>query len=135
VPVATRDLITVNLEDGSSGHEQSGRRTAVVIKAISDGRFPILVVVPTSSQLDKFPVGHLNYPRLRRGAGNKAAEGAFPGWPGLDSESVVVLDQIRSIDPNDAGRGVRVVGRLSNDEFKPLMSSLIRMLGVSVQSR
>lgn len=91
----------------------------------------MIVVAPTTSKVDQFAKGHLNYPRLPQGAGAIPAEGASPGFRGLDQESVVLLDQVRSIDPEDTDRSIKVIGRLEMDAFRQVMTQFIKMMGVT----
>ena len=128
--VATADLISLNLDDGSEGHEQRGVRRAVVLKTLKEGRFIVLVVAPTTSKIANFPLNHPYYPRLPKGTGSKPPQGSEPGFPGLDLDSVVLLDHVRSVDPDDPERQVVIVGRLSPQVFLPILSNFAVMMGL-----
>ncbi|MBT9587623.1 type II toxin-antitoxin system PemK/MazF family toxin [bacterium] len=101
-----------------SGREQEGRRPAVIL-AVPTGklRFPVVILVPLTTQEGAW-VGEnpTVYPTIRRGAG------------GLPLPSVVLLDQIRSVDARRIGG---YLGCLSGQDFSPITSGVRGLIGQS----
>ena len=96
------------------GHEQEGSRPAVVVAVpIGPTRFPVVLVVPLTTQArewtDRNPA---LYPRLDAGSG------------GLIHPSVALLDQVRAVD---ARRLATYLGTLSRAAYAPIHRGL-RML-------
>ena len=98
------------------GREQEGLRPAVVVGTPESPRFPVSIVVPLTTRggswAERSPV---LYPKLLAGSG------------GLQRDSVVLLDQVRSLD---IGRVRGYLGSLETDEFHPIQSGLRRMFGL-----
>lgn len=114
------DIVTVNLPGHvPPGHEQIGSRPALVVGMPSmtgPTRYPTLMIAPLTSKVgpwsDSNPV---LYPLLRSGMG------------GLSRDSVVLLDNVRGLDE---ARIVVRRGRLSQDDYLPIMEGLFAMLDV-----
>ncbi|MFP5501427.1 MAG: type II toxin-antitoxin system PemK/MazF family toxin [Candidatus Sericytochromatia bacterium] len=89
------------------GHEQEGRRPAVVVGVPSEPlRFPVVYIVPLTSQVGAWAGKNpMMYPVLP------------PGTGGLPLASVALLDQMRGVDV----RRVRdYLGTLRPDEYRPI---------------
>jgi mRNA interferase MazF len=116
------DLITARFpEHRPPGHEQQGYRPAVIVglpERLGLPRFPLVMVVPLTSyrSQDWAERAPELYPRL-------AARTA-----GLPSESIVLLEQLRSLDVE---RVSRYLGRLDSEAFTPIEEGLARMLARS----
>ncbi len=100
------------------GREQQGYRPAVVVglpEALGTPRYPVLPVVPlTTDRGQQWASASPDlYPRLAAGVGN------------LPQASIVLLDQVRSLDSN---RLRRYIGTLSPEEYQPIINGLQRML-------
>jgi mRNA interferase MazF len=100
------------------GHEQEGSRPAVVVglpDRAGEPRYPAVLVVPLTTQ---------------EGAWSRKAPGLYPriqaGAGGLPRPSVVLLDQLRSVD---ARRVSRYLGSLSEDEWRPIHAGLTQIFG------
>lgn len=87
-------------EHDPRGHEQEGLRPAVVLAVPSKARFPVLLVAPLTTDRGQpwAPAAPDLYPRLPKGTA------------GLPGDSIVLLDQARSID---ASRVRRWMGMLN----------------------
>jgi mRNA interferase MazF len=106
-------LVVVDL-DPTRGHEQRGRRPAVVVsdpEVSSDQRFPMICVVPVTSTSGK---GAL-YPVLSAGQG------------GLARRSFALIDQIRAISKS---RVRTVHGRIQREELDAIDKGLYLFLGL-----
>lgn len=101
------------------GTEQSGIRPVVVVAlpdAIGVPRYPMIVAAPMTTQLRAWvSASPALYPVLEAGVG------------GLIRPSAVMLDHLRGID---AERIVRPLGRLSDDDYRPIRAGLERMFGL-----
>jgi len=107
-------LVVVDL-DPTRGHEQSGRRPAIVIsdpEVSSDQRFPMICVVPVTSTPGK---GAL-YPLLA------------PGESGLVRKSYALIDQLRAVSK---ARVIRVHGRVALRELRAIDKGLYLFLGLA----
>lgn len=95
------------------GHEQQGYRPAVVVglPPNSAGRFPLVVVVPMTSDREQAWIQSAPDVYLPLGA----------GVGGLPANSVVLVDQLRAVD---VSRVPRQLGSLSADEYKPIKEAL-----------
>ncbi|AWT37831.1 type II toxin-antitoxin system PemK/MazF family toxin (plasmid) [Deinococcus actinosclerus] len=91
-------VLDVDFPD-QDGHEQFGSRPAVIVGVpplIAQGRFPGLIVVPFTSQVNDFDgLSEELYPMILAGSG------------GLTRDSIALLDQVRYIDAR------RILGQLS----------------------
>ena len=100
----------------SPGHEQIGLRPAVVVglpDSVATPRYPMLIIAPVSTRRGPWSLASPElYPELRAGAG------------GLPKDSIVLLDQIRSID---ARRIKGTFGRLDARDYEPLRLGLARI--------
>jgi len=100
------------------GTEQSGIRPVVVVAlpdALGVPRYPLIIAAPMTTQIKEWvSTSPALYPVLEVGIG------------GLTRPSAVMLDHLRGID---AERIVRPLGRLSNDDYKPIKTGLERMFG------
>jgi mRNA interferase MazF len=101
-------------EHDPRGHEQEGLRPAVVLAIPSKARFPVLLVAPLTT--DRGQPWALAAPEL------------YPRLPGrsagLPTDSIVLLDQARSID---AARVRRLLGSLENEAFGSIRSRWLAM--------
>jgi mRNA interferase MazF len=103
------------------GREQQGYRPAIVVgipQRLGPPRYPLLLVVPlTSNRQQSWAMDAPTlYPKLNAGDGN------------LPANSIVLLDQVRSIDST---RVVRYIGTLTVEQFKPMFDSLAKMMAPS----
>lgn len=91
------------------GHEQHGKRPAVLVSAVLNG---MLVVVPLTGNLKSLKFSHTL--SIVPSAKNK-----------LDSESVALIFQLKSIDKR---RAIQRIGRLDSSDQKQLNQILKDML-------
>lgn len=116
------DIILVTfLTQVPPGREQQGYRPAIVVgipQRLGIPRYPLLLVVPlTSNRQQSWAINTpALYPVLNAGDGN------------LPADSIVLLDQVRSID---SIRVVRYIGTLTLERFKPMFDSLEKMMNPS----
>lgn len=106
-------VVVVDL-DPTRGHEQKGRRPAVVVsdsEVSSDQRFPMICVVPVTTT----PGMGALYPTLAEGGS------------GLVRASYALIDQLRSISKT---RVVRVHGRVRPEELEAIDRGLYLFLGL-----
>ncbi len=106
------------------GHEQEGLRPVVVVgnpELVGHPRFPVLEVVPLTSFRGQEWVkkGNSLYPTLKAGIG------------GIPKDSVVLLDQIQTVD---VARVVAKVGELGKREMDRVHEGLKKILGFPVKS-
>lgn len=107
-------LVVVDL-DPTRGHEQRGRRPAIVVsdpEVSSDQRFPMICVVPVTSTPGK---GAL-YPVLA------------PGKSGLVRKSYALIDQLRAVSK---ARVLRAHGRVALGELHAIDKGLYLFLGLA----
>lgn len=100
------------------GREQQGYRPVIVVGlpgTLGTPRYPVLVVAPlTTDRGQQWAIASPNlYPRLAVGNGN------------LPQASIVLLDQVRSLDSNRLGR---YIGALTPEQYQPISDGLKRML-------
>ena len=122
-PLSPGDIVSAFFpENRPWGHEQQGRRPAVVV-GIPDAlggpaRFPMVVLVPlTRDRGQAWALANPDlYPRLSAGAGN------------LPEDSICLLDQVRAVDARRL-RGYR--GRLTAAQYRPLLNGLARLFGTA----
>ena len=102
------------------GHEQEGTRPAIVVgvpDTLGKPRFPVLVVVPLTSQLEEWAKNSPTlYPVLEVGAG------------GVDVPSVALTDQVRAVGVS------RITGRygtLTSVQLGPVKDALFKLLEMS----
>ena len=115
-----RDLIIVEFPSQvPQGHEQEGRRPAVILGVPNRSRFPTVIIAPFTRDTGqtwalKNPA---LYPPLPSGAG------------GLPLASIVMLDQIKAVDIN---RISRKLGRLTTDRYEPILEGVKTLLELDV---
>lgn len=110
------DIILINLPSHNPrGHEQEGIRPAAIIGVPpSDVRYPVVVVVPLTTQLGGWVTKNpLLYPIIQSGTG------------GLTQKSVVLCDQIRAVDIQ---RIVGYLGNLPSIEYIKVINGLKQIL-------
>jgi mRNA interferase MazF len=115
------DVITARFpEHQPQGHEQQGYRPAIIVglpERVGPPRFPLLMVVPLTT--------------YRGQAWAERAPDLYPRLPaqtaGLPSDSIVLLEQLRSLDSE---RVSRYLGRLSSEAFAPIQDGLAHMLAL-----
>ncbi len=98
------------------GHEQQGIRPAMVIAIPERARFPVLWVIPITTDREQpwlKSSSHL-YLRLSKGIG------------GLPANSVLLLDQLRSLDTK---RVKRFVGTVNQTLLQKVMHHCLQILG------
>jgi len=101
-------------EHDPRGHEQEGLRPAVVLAVPAKARFPVLLVAPLTTDRGQpwvLAAPEL-YLRLPQGSG------------GLPVDSIVLLDQARSID---AARVRWLLGTLEKKTFATILSRWLAM--------
>ncbi len=106
-------VILVNL-DPTVGHEQRGRRPAVLVSdpaVVADQRFPLLCLVPITAT----PGEGALYPQLP------------PGSSGLIKTSFALVDQLRSVDKR---RVRRVLGRVAEKDLAAIDEGLLPYRGL-----
>jgi mRNA interferase MazF len=111
-------VILVNLPSNSRGHEQEGQRPAIVVGLpMGEIRYPMVVVLPmttaTGQWVDRNPS---LYPCVKAGTA------------GLTRDSIVLLDQIRSIDMT---RISGYIGGLTTAQYQPIEISLKQLFRFS----
>ena len=110
------DVVFVYLPSHSpKGHEQEGRRPAVIVGVpLGNVRYPVAVVVPLTTQLGNWVKKHpALYPIIQAGTA------------GLPQKSVALCDQIRAVDIQ---RIIGYLGSLSIDEYLPIVDGVKRVL-------
>lgn len=113
--ITLADVLLVTLPSNSpTGYEQEGVRPAVVVGVPRNPvRYPVVIVVPLTTQTgpwaDRNPI---LYPRI------------LPGTGGLARASIVLLDQVRSVD---ARRVTAYLGTLKAEAFTPIQNGLFRL--------
>lgn len=103
-------------EHNPHGHEQQGLRPAMVLAIPERARFPVLWMIPITTDRGQVWVkssSHL-YIRLAKGTG------------GLPADSILLLDQLRSLDTK---RVKRFVGAISDTQFKHVIQRCLQVLG------
>ncbi len=101
------DVVWVNL-DPRAGHEQAGRRPAVVLSpAAYNGKVGLAILVPVTSQVKGYPF-----------------EVLLPA--GLPVSGAVLSDQVKSLDWVD--RGATLLGRLPDDVMAEIFGKLEALL-------
>lgn len=121
-PLSPKDVVSAVFPDHSpGGHEQQGRRPAVVVgtpDASGPVRFSMIVLVPLTRDLGQdWALANPDlYPRLPAGAGN------------LPEDSVCLLDQVRAVDARRL-KGHR--GRLAEAQYRPVRNGLARLFGTA----
>ena len=111
------DIVRVSLPSHQPrGHEQEGKRPVIVVGVPKgDVRYPVLLVVPLTTQIGQWANNNPRlYPQLKSGLG------------GLSQTSVALLDQVRSVD---ARRVISYLGSLTTEEYKPVQGRLQQILG------
>ena len=114
----TRDMVIVDFPSQvPQGHEQEGRRPALIIGIPKNPRFGAVVIVPLTRDTGQtWATKNPNlYPKLPTGTS------------GLPQASIVMLDQIRCLDLKRVGRQV---GQLTPEEYAPILEGLQSMLEV-----
>ena len=106
-------LIALPLND-PKGHEQEGKRPAIVV-GIPQGlpRYPVVIVVPLTTQSGPWAEKNPNlYRQLPAGAG------------GIPQASIALLDQIRALDVR---RVNAYLGSLEPEIFTPIRNNLLQL--------
>jgi mRNA interferase MazF len=103
-------LLVAFPEHDPQGHEQEGMRPALVLASPTGARFPVLLVAPMTTDRGQpwAAAAPWLYPRLAKGTA------------GLPADSIVLLDQARSVD---AERARRVLGALDAGVQKAVMAA------------
>ncbi len=112
------EIILVDLPSNQPpGREQEGRRPAIVVGLPTEPiRYPILLIAPMTTAIGNWVDSNsLMYPKL------------MIGTAGLTKNSVVLLDQIRSLDPH---RLVTYFGSLTNEQYQPVSEGIKALLRV-----
>jgi mRNA interferase MazF len=112
-------------EHDPRGHGQEGVRPALVLAVPPKPRFPVILAAPlTTDRAQPWVKEAPNlYPRLPGGAG------------GLPVDSILLLDQTRSID---AARVRRLLGTLNRKAFGPILENWVALFkgqGVSANPK
>lgn len=96
------------------GHEQAGNRPVVVVsQPPAPVRYPVLLIVPVTSQVGIWADANPGlYPRL-------------PGGAGIRSGSAALCDQVRSCD---ARRVLRYLGSLPPETFATILQGVAAAL-------
>jgi mRNA interferase MazF len=113
--LSSRDVILVALPGHiPRRHEQQGNRPVIVIGLPwGEVRYPMLIVVPLTTQTGLWSRQNPSlYPCLEAGVG------------GLPQPSIVLLDQLRSIDPR---RVLAYLGTLTPEQYIPIQSGLMQL--------
>jgi mRNA interferase MazF len=115
-PLKCGDIVFVNLPSHNpKGHEQEGRRPAVIVGVpLGDVRYSVVVVVPLTTQF---------------GVGGKRNPVLYPiipsGTAGLPQKSVALCDQIRAVDIQ---RVIGYLGSLNINEYLPIIDGVRQVL-------
>jgi len=110
------DVVFVNLPSHNpKGHEQEGKRPAVVVGVpLGDVRYPVVVVVALTTQFGVWvKKNSVLYPIIQAGTA------------GLPQKSVALCDQLRAVDIQ------RVIGYLSSlslNEYLPIIDGVKQVL-------
>jgi mRNA interferase MazF len=114
--LAVGDVVIVYLPaHDPKGREQEGARPAIVIAIPWEPmRYPAILIAPVSSQIGSWVAANPSlYPVLPAGTG------------GLRLESVVLLDQVRTIDRRRLGD---YLGSMNAQQYQPIYEGLARLL-------
>ncbi|WP_164928909.1 type II toxin-antitoxin system PemK/MazF family toxin [Gloeobacter violaceus] len=118
-PLRIRDIVVVQFpKHMPRGREQEEERPAIIVgipSQLGEPRFSMLIVVPltTSREQNWAAACPRLYPKLAAGTG------------GLPRESVVLIDQVRSVDRL---RLLRFIGSLTLEDYEPILAGLCQML-------
>lgn len=115
-PLKCGDVVFIDLPfHNPKGHEQEGRRPAVIVGVpLGDVRYPVVVVVPLTTQFGGWAKKNpALYPIIQEGTA------------GLPQKSVVLCDQIRAVDIQ---RVIGYLGSLSVDEYLPIIDGVRQVL-------
>lgn len=108
--------MVVDLDAGSPvGHEQNGRRPAVVVSGdqfVNGQRFPVIAIVPLTSTM----LQSVLYPLIRKGSHNY-----------LKNDSYALTDQVRTIDKQ---RVCRLYGEVLAHELSRIDTGLRAFLSL-----
>lgn len=99
------------------GREQQGLRPAVVVAIPDRPRYPMLVIVPLTSNVGSWADGNPLYPILEAGAG------------GLRSRSTLLTDHVRGLDER---REFVRIGALSAEEYAPVREAMARLFDLEI---
>ena len=107
-------LSVVFPEHDPRGHEQEGIRPALVLAVPVHPRFPVLIVAPftTDRGVPWGAAGGPLYPKFRH------------GLAGLTADSILLLDQVRSVD---AGRVKRYLGTINAGQLSKVKRALVEV--------
>ena len=110
------DVVLVDLPfHNPKGHEQQGRRPAIIIGVpLKNVRYPVVVVVPLTTQFGGWvDRNSALYPIIQAGTA------------GLPQKSVALCDQIRAVDIQ---RVIGYLGSLSFEQYLPIIGGVRRVL-------
>lgn len=114
--VQAGDVVLVSLPiHQPRGHEQEGVRPVIIV-AVPHGylRYPVAIVVPVTSQTGIWASQNSTlYLQIPQGTG------------GLPKKSVILIDQVRSIDVN---RITSYIGTLEEQLLQNIRQSLVELL-------
>lgn len=118
-PINLGDVLLVALPaQEPKGHEQEGLRPAVVVglpERVGTARYPLSLVAPMTTQRGTWAERSPDlYPILEAGSG------------GLTRTSIVLLDQVRSLD---LGRIRGYLGSLEREKLAPISAGIRGMCG------
>jgi mRNA interferase MazF len=123
-PLAIGDIITARFPIHTpSGHEQEGLRPALVVglpDKVASPRFSMILLAPITTDRGQTWANTALYPKLSKGS------------HGLVSDSIVLLEQIRSLD---ASRVEKYVGSLPDSVYKSIAQVLAQMTDLQVKPR
>jgi mRNA interferase MazF len=111
------DVVLVDLPTapGAPGHEQDGRRPALIVQSsLSLGATSVVMIVPFTSKLSA-----LRFPHTVRVATTPSN--------GLSCESVALVLQLRAID---AGRIQKTLGTIDNSDLVKIESEMHNLLAI-----
>jgi mRNA interferase MazF len=101
------DLVWVSLSP-TAGHEQAGRRPAIVLSPRSyNEKIGVAIMCPVTSNVKGYPF-------------------EVPLPPGLEVEGAILSDQVRSIDWR--GRGAERIGQAPHETTQAVLGRLGRLL-------
>mgnify|MGYP002778793230 CR=1 FL=1 len=112
-PLAIGDIITARFPIHTpSGHEQEGLRPALVIglpDKVATPRFSMVLLAPITTDRNQTWANSDLYPKLSKEV------------TGLSSDSIVMLEQVRSLDAQRVGKYVSSLPKVA---YEPIARSL-----------
>ncbi len=120
--LAIGDIITARFPIYTpSGHEQEGLRPALVVglpHKVATPRFSMILLAPITTDRGQPWANSELYPKLSKDS------------TGLTSDSIVMLEQIRSLDANRVGK---YITSLPEDVYKSIAYVLAQMIDLQVK--